>query len=246
MKKSRSTRVARAGQVAGVLLLVQTTLLMVACSRPPEQQLLTQFFRAAKARDNATTSRMAAVTLDPREQGTVESFSVTSISEDRRQPLSFKALLDAADKAKVDEAEFLTTKIAYQNANIKAIEEVLKLERDPNAKLTPAQAKVKAEWNAWRDEINARQRAVSMARAAVVTATGPAEASLTQPGQPPLDPKTFEGETITKDVIVVARFKTPDGAETDKTLTITFTRVSGTLAGVKREGRPVITKISGF
>ena len=232
--------------LALVVALAPLALMVAACSRPPEHQFLTQFFRAAKARDNATTARMAAVQFDPREQGTVDSFSITTIGEESRAPLSFKALLEAERKARTDEAEFLKTKIEYQNANIKAIEEVLKLERDPSAKLTPAQAKVKAEWDTWREQINAYQRAVSAARAAVVLATGPAEGSLIQPGQPPLDPATFEGETITKDVVVAAKMKTPDGAPVDKVLTVTMTRVSGTLAGAKREGRSIITKIAGI
>ena len=40
-----------------------------------------------------------------------------------------------------------------------------------------------------------------------------AEASLTQPGQPALDPKVFEGETIGKDVTVKASVKTADGRD---------------------------------
>ena len=56
-----------------VLVLVAAlgplVLLTAACSRPPEQQLLTQFFRAARARDNATLAMMSAVTLDPAREG---------------------------------------------------------------------------------------------------------------------------------------------------------------------------------
>jgi hypothetical protein len=232
--------------VAAALALAPIAVLVVGCSRPPEQQLLTQFFRAAKARDNATTALMSAVSLNPREQGTVESFTIVTIGQEQRTPLSFRALLDAEEKAKIAEAEFLKTKVEYQNANIKTIEQVIKLERDPKAKMTPAQQKVKAEWNTWREGIGSYQKAVSAARAAVMASTGPAEASLTQPGQPALNPKTFDGETITKDVVVSAKMKTPDGADVDKTLTITFARVAGTLGGAKREGRPVITKITGL
>jgi hypothetical protein len=233
-------------KLAAATSLVSAVVLVAGCSRPPEQQLLTQFFRAAKARDNATTSMMSAVTIDPRDKGTVESFSIRSIGEEQRSPLNFKALLDAETKARNDEAQFLKTKVEYQTANIEAINEVIKLEQDPKAKMTPAQQKVKAEWDKWREGISSYQKAVSAARAAVVAATGPAEASLTQPGQPALDPKAFEGETVTKDVVVAAKMKTPDGKDVDKTLTLTFARVSGTLAGAKREGRPVITKIAGL
>ena len=37
---------------------------------------------AAKARDNTTVGRMAAVEIDPRTQGSIEDFSITSISEE--------------------------------------------------------------------------------------------------------------------------------------------------------------------
>ena len=40
--------------------------MLVACSSaPPEQQLLTQFFRAARTRDNETLARMSAVRFTP-------------------------------------------------------------------------------------------------------------------------------------------------------------------------------------
>jgi hypothetical protein len=225
------------------LLLVPTTLLVIGCSRPPEQQFLTQFFRAAKARDNTTVGRMSAVTIDPREQGSVESFSIDNISAETRTPLTFKPLFEAEEKAKQEEKAFLETKVAYQNANIKAIEEVLKIEQtNPNPKYTPAQQKTMDEWNKWREGIAAHAKATAAATAAIKRGTGVAEASLTQPGQPALDPKTFEGETIKKDVTVKAKVKSPSGAESDKTLVITIERVSG--GG--REGRPLITKIAGL
>lgn len=233
-------------KLAAAAAFVPVTLFVVGCSRPPEQQLLTQFFRAAKARDNSTTAMMSAVTIDPRDKGTIERFSITSIGAEQRTPLNFKALIDAETNARTEESAFLKTKIEYQTANIKTINEVIKLEQDPKAKMTPAQQKVKAEWDKWREGINSYQKAVSAARATLVAATGPAEASLTQPGQPALDPKTFEGETVTKDVVVAAKMKTPDGKDVDKTLTITFARVSGSVAGTKREGRPVITRIAGL
>jgi hypothetical protein len=141
-----------------------------------------------------------------------------------------------------EEKAFLKTKIEYQNANIKAIEEVLKLEADPAAKFNPAQQKIKAEWDKWREGIAAHARTTAGAAAAIKRGTAVAEASLSQPGQPALDPKAFEGETIKKDVTVQASVKSPDGATSDKTLVITLERV----AGGGREGRPIITKISGL
>ncbi len=228
--------------IAIALLLVPATLFVASCSRPPEQQFLTQFFRAAKARDNATVGKMSAVELDPREKGSVESFSIESISPETKTPLSFKPFFEAEAKAAEDEKAFLKTKIDYQTANIKAIEEVLKIEAQPAPKYTPAQQKVKDEWDKWRQGIADHARTTATASANIKRATSVAEASLTQPGQPALDPKTFEGETIKKDVTVKAKFKSADGQTSDKTLVITIERVTG--GG--REGRPIITKISGL
>lgn len=227
---------------AAALLLVPATMMVISCSRPPEQQFLTQYFRAARGRDNTTVGRMSAVEIDPRTQGSIEDFEITSIGEERRTPLTFKPLFEAEAKARAEEKAFLATKIEYQNANIKQIEEVLKLEAQPDAKLTPAQQKVKMEWDKWREGIASHARATASASAAIKASTGLAEASLTQPGQPALDAKTFEGETISKDVVVSADVRTPDGQTTKKTLTISISRVA--MAG--REGRPIITKISGL
>jgi len=228
--------------VAAALLIIPSALFVLSCSRPPEQQFLTQFFRAARGRDLTTAGRMSAVLIDPREQGSVEDFSIENIGPETRTPLTFKPLFEAETKAKQEERAFLDTKIAYQTANIKAIEEVLKLEAQPGAKFTAAQQKTKAEWDKWREGIAAHARTTAGASAAIKNATGVAEASLTQPGQPALDPKTFEGETIKKDVTVKASVKSPQGATAEKTLVITIERV----AGGGREGRPIITKITGL
>jgi hypothetical protein len=229
-------------KTAATLLLVPATMMVISCSRPPEQQFLTQFFRAARGRDNTTVGRMSAVEIDPRSQGSVDDFEIVSIGEEKRAPLSFKPLFEAEAKAREEEKAFLATKIEYQNANIKSIEQVLKLEAQPDAKWSPALQKTKAEWDKWREGIAAHARATSSASAAIKSSTGLAEASLTQPGQPPLDPRTFEGETISKDVVVTADVRSPEGQTSQKTLTITIARV----AGGGREGRPIITRITGL
>jgi hypothetical protein len=229
--------------IAASLLALPSLVFVIGCSRPPEQQFLTQFFRAARSRDNTTVGRMSAVEIDPRTQGSVDDFEITNISEERREQLTFKPLFEAEAKAREAEKEFLKTKIEYQNANIKQIEEVLKLEAQGSAaKFSPALQKVKGEWDKWRADIAAHAKASNSASQAIKQATGLAEASLTQPGQSALDPKTFEGETISKDVTVNAEVRTPDGQTTNKTLTVTISRV----AGGGREGRPIITKITGL
>ena len=228
--------------VAATLLILPSLVFVIGCSRPPEQQFLTQFFRAARGRDNTTVGRMSAVELDPRTQGSVEDFEITNVGPETRTPLTFKPLFDAEAKAREEEKAFLATKIEYQNANIKQIEEVLKLEAQPGAKFNAAQQKTKDEWDKWRQGIAEHARRSSSATSAIKQSTGLAEASLTQPNQPALDPRTFEGETISKDVTVNAEMRTPEGQTANKTLTITISRVSG--GG--REGRPIITRISGL
>jgi hypothetical protein len=125
------------------------------------------------------------------------------------------------------------------------IEQVVKLERDPKAKMNAAQQAVKTAWDKWREESATYTKAVSAARAAVVAATGPADASLTQPGQPPFDPSAFQGEIVTKDVVIDAQIRNPQGQTAPATLTLTMTRAVGTLGGQARDGRWIITKIAG-
>lgn len=229
-----------------VLLLLPIAALEVACSRPPEQQMLTQYFRAARNRDNTTAAMMSAVTLDPRQQGSVESFDITSVGAEQRAPMNLKALLDAAEQARTAEADFQRQKKAYSDANLKTIEEILKLESNPNAKLTPQQAAVKPVWDKWRADTATFVKNLTAARAAVTAATGPVEASLTQPGQPKFDAKTFDGEWVSKDVAIKAQFTSPEGQTSEKDLVITMSKAVGTQAGTPREGKWIITKIAGL
>jgi hypothetical protein len=228
------------------LLLLPIALVEVACSRPPEQQMLNQFFRAARNRDSTTAAMMSSVPLDPRTQGSIEGFSITSVGPEQRAPLPYKALIEAAARARQEEADFQRRKKEYSDANLKTIEEVLKLERDPNAKLTKQQAEVKTAWDRWREETATYVKNLSAARSAVTTATGPAEASLTQPGQAKFDANAFEGDMISKDVAIRAEVRGPEGQTTEKDLVVTLSKVVGTQGGTPRDGKWIITKIAGL
>jgi hypothetical protein len=220
--------------------------LAVACSRPPEQQMLTQFFRAARGRDAGTVAAMSSVELNPREQGSVDDFTITSVSPETRTPLDFSALVQAVEAARQAEADFQQQKKVYSDANLKTIEEVLKLERDPKAKMTPPQQAVKVAWDKWRADTATFVKALSDARSALSAATAPAEASLSRPGAAPFDPKAFKGEILTKDVNVAAQFRSPEDQVSEKNLVITMTRVTGSLNGEARDGRWIITRIAGL
>ncbi len=229
-----------------VLVLTPLALLAAACSRPPEQQMLTQFFRAARGRDSRTVAMMSSVSLDPRQQGAVEDFTITSVGPEVRAPLDFSAILAAEQQAREAEEEFQRQKKVYSDANLKTIEEVLKLENDPEAKLTRQQQEVKTVWDKWRADTATYVKNASSAAAAVKAATAPAEASLTQPGQPTFDPKTFKGETITKEVSIKAEVRSPEDQVSEKDLVVTMMRVVGMQGDTQREGKWIITKITGM
>lgn len=233
------------GTVGIALMLAPLALLAAACSRPPEQQFLTQFFRASRARDNATLAMMSAVDLDPREHGEVTGFDITSISDERRTPLDFKTLIDAQAKAAADESDLRQRRVEFESANRPALEVIAKLEREPTAKFNPAQQQLKAEWDRYKQDAMAVQKATSSARNAFNDATGPAEASLTQPGQPAFAADKFQGELVSKDVTVEAEIR-KDGETSTKTLVVTIQRVEGTQDGAERRGRPIITRIQGL
>lgn len=230
--------------LAAALALAPLALLLVACSRPPEQQFLNQFFRAARVRDNNTLAMMSAVEFDPREQGEVSSFEITSVSEERRTPLDFKALLEAERMATAALDEYRKKRVEFESANRTALETIAKLERD-KGKLTPAQQAMKEVWDKWRSDQAGLQKAMASAKATLSGQAGPAEASLTQPGQPAFAPDKFSGALITKDVTINAEVKGPDGQTTEKTMVVTILRVEGTLDGAQRTGRPIISRIQG-
>jgi hypothetical protein len=231
--------------LAVVLVLAPLGILAAACSSAPaEQQLLNQFFRASRTRDNETLARMSAVEFDPREQGEVTDFEIVSVSEERRRPLDFKALLSAQQKAVDDEADFRRRRVEFESANRPALEAIAKMERDTGAKFNAKQQTLKAEWDKWRQDALVVNKATAAAKAALSNASGPAEASLSQPGQPAFAADKFEGELVEKDVTVNAEVR-KDGQTTNKTLVVTVQRVEGTQDGQPRAGRSIIARIQG-
>jgi hypothetical protein len=231
--------------LAVALVLAPLSILAMACSSPPEQQLLNQFFRASRTRDNETLARMSAVEIDPREHGEVTGFEITNISEERRTRLDFKSLIAAQQKAAEDEADFRRRRVEFESANRPALEAIAKMERETNAKFNPVQTKLKGEWDKWRQDALAVNKATSAARAALNNASGPAEASLAQPGQAAFAADKFEGELIEKDVTVNAEIR-KDGQTTNKTLIVTIQRVEGSQDGQQRSGRSIIARVQGL
>ena len=84
-----------------VAVLAGLTLVEAACgSSSPEAQLLNNFFRAARVRDNTTLANISAVSFNPRTEGTVEDFEVVSVGPERGVAVQISALADEEAKAK--------------------------------------------------------------------------------------------------------------------------------------------------
>jgi hypothetical protein len=78
---SRPDRTQRIGCLAAVTLAALT---FVGCSVPPEQTIVGDFFAASRLRDTTALSRFATVVFEPRQQGTVATFTIERVSAERQ------------------------------------------------------------------------------------------------------------------------------------------------------------------
>jgi len=189
----------------------------------PEQQQLQQFFRASGMRDDQTLANFAAVSFDPKTDGTVTAFTIKSVSEPRVEAMRFKDLTKAMEDAQAQDKEFSDKKKAYQDSHADALKRVVAAE-SANKKLSGPDAVVQSEWAKWRDDSNTSVKKVSDARAAIQNATPIAEMSLGTPTGPTPDLTAVEGQMESKDVTIDATVKAPDGSTSQKTLVVTMTR----------------------
>jgi hypothetical protein len=63
--------------------LAALALLAMACTPPPEYPLLQQFFSASRLRDLTALHDIATVVFDPRDQGVVTDFTITTVTPGR-------------------------------------------------------------------------------------------------------------------------------------------------------------------
>jgi hypothetical protein len=225
-------------------VIASFALLAAACgSTAPEQQVLTNFFRASRVRDNGTLANIAAVSFDPRTDGTVQDFEITNMGEEQRRTLQIRQLAEEEEKAKQADAEFSKKKKDYQDANLAAIERVVKAERSGGT-VRGKDAEVQAAWTKWRSEQSAYQKKVSEARAKLARERALAVNSLTAPGRPDIDVSNMDVELITKQVTVSAEVREPNAnTATPKTLIFTMQKAMGRGPDGEQEGRWIITGI---
>ena len=145
-------------RVGTSLALVVSTLAFVAgCSGTSvEQKLLSDFFRAARLRDSATLGNFATASFEPRSDGVVESFTITSMTE-TSAPLELKQYAKAVDDAKAADVELTAKRREFYDAHIEAVKRFSALEA--SGKPVPAKDQaLKAEWDKWVADGNASAR----------------------------------------------------------------------------------------
>lgn len=225
--------------------LLTLAVLAVGCTSRPEDPMLRQFFRASQLRDNATLANFAAATFDPRTDGIVSSFDIVSVSEERQQPLMLKDLAKAQDDARAADDELSRKKKTYQDANLEAIERVLKAE-SAGRPATGKDAAVQAAWRKWRDDAAASAKTVSDARTKLNAERPIIELSVQGVGQP-IDVTTADGQLISKDVTINAQVKMPAGETVQKQFVVTMEQAKLNVPGRPEPltGRWVIMAIKG-
>lgn len=223
------------------LLSVAGGMLASACSSPPEENVLRQYFRASGLRDNASLASFATVEFNPQTDGSVISVKVVSVSPERSEPLQVVALaktfadMEGAHKALLDRRK------AYQGANIDAIGRMMKAEA-AGGKIAAKDAAIQAELAKWRDDTMASEKKVSDARTALARARSVPVLSLTTPNSSP-EVSELDGNLISKDVTADATVKAPDGSTSQKQLVVTLSRAVVKGANGERAGTWIVTAV---
>jgi len=218
-------------------------LFFVACgSTPVEQTVLTQFFRAARVRDNTTISDMSAVNFDPRTDGSVQQFKIDSIGQQQHRALQVKQLTDEQDKVRADQVEFTKKMRDFYQSNSVAIDRVSK-EKAANKPVTGKDAELLATWTKWDSDSRDMERKLSQARQKVAQEKSLAVASLTTPGRDNVDVTGMDVDMITEPVNITAQVTSPDGKTESKPLVVTLQRASAKKDGQTLEGKWIIVAI---
>ena len=227
---------------ASYAVLAGTLALVIGCSGGSEQKVLDDFFRASRMRDNTTLGNFATVSFDPRTDGVVQKFSVVSVSEERVRPLPLKKMADDLAAAKAADEAFSTQKRAYQNANIGAIDRATKAQA--GGKAVSAKDKAVADaWVKWSSDAAAHTKAVSEANRQLNANIGIAELSLARVAESG-DVTKLDGEMASKDVVIDATVRGPDGSTSSKPLKAVVQRAKMKDAGgQEKTGRWIITAL---
>jgi hypothetical protein len=212
------------------------------CSSSPEQQLISNFFRASRMRDNTTLANISMVSFRPSEEGTVRSFDIESISEESRRPMRAKEFAEALQAAEATEEEFSARKQAYQDENLTVIERVLEAERE-GEEPGRRDLEIQEAWTEWRVEMAQHAQTVSDARAALSEERVVVEGSIFS-AVSEINIMEHEGEIASKTVRIAAQVTTPDDQTSQQTFIVMVERAELTGPdGAPVTGRWIITSL---
>jgi hypothetical protein len=224
--------------IVGCVLLVTA-----ACaSTPVEQQLLTQFFRAARVRDNTTLASMSAVSFDPRTEGSVQDFKIDNIGAQEHRKLEVQEFTAEQEKIRADQVEFTKKMRDFYQSNSLTIDRLMKADQAKEP-VRGKDAELLAEWKKWDADSRDLERKLSQARQKVAKEKSLALASLTPPGRDDVDLTGMDVNIVSEPVTVTAQVQPPEGKATPKTMVVTLQRASGKKDGQTTDGRWIITSI---
>ena len=219
------------------------TLFVSACGGSgAERTLIRAYFLAARANDRTTLNNIAMVAFNPREDGTVSTFSIESVAEEQRRPLRLKELSAALMAAQQAEDDFTAEKVAYQDEQFDAINRVLLAERE-GEDVARRDVEVQEAWTDWRTRTIEHAKMVSGARVELSNEENATSLSVFDPNNP-LEVTEYDGELLTKDVALTASVEL-DGTESERSMVITLQKaVLVGSDGTMIEGRWVVAQIS--
>jgi len=223
-------------------LVAGTFAFLMGCSGGAEQKILDDFFRAARLRDNTTLGNFATVSFDPRTDGSVQKFTVVSVSEERVRPIPLKQFAQQLADAKAADEKFSAEKLAYQKANIAVIDRVTRAQAAGTAIAAKDKAVADA-WSKWGSDAATHNKAVSDAQRQLGNDRGVAELSLARSAAA-TDVTTLDGEMAAKDIVIDATVRQADGSTASKTLKAVVSRAKMKDAnGQEIVGRWIITAL---
>lgn len=227
----------------GLVLVAAVVAFAAGCSGSSEKKLLGDFFRASRLRDDLTLGNFATATFDPRTDGTVESFDITTVGDEKVTPLPLKQYVKDIEDAKSVDAEATTKRREFYNANAAAIARFAKL--DAENKPVPAKDQpLKATWDKWVQDGNDKRKVVSDAQRKLSDARGIAELSLSRPNGATVDATTLDVEMATKEVVMSASVRPPNGQPATKNLKAVLMRAKAKdAAGKEVNGRWIVASV---
>ena len=184
-----------------------------------ERTLIRSYFLAARLNDRPTLNNIAMVAFDPREDGTIRTFSIDNVAEEQSRPLRLRELNTALMEAQQAEDDFTAEKVTYQDEHFDAINRVLGAERD-DEDVARRDLEVQEAWTDWRTRTIEHAKMVSAARVGLSNEQNAVELSVFDPNNP-LELTGYDGELLTKEVSITANVEL-DGTESERALVITL------------------------